>query len=189
MWGFPVMRWHFFPNCAGYKIPAFLTSWDWLHVLDLVANYIQKGKRLSLHVSFLTLPTFNALAVAWKSSSETRSGQRLSVGICNAKSHCTYEESCLPLQHGGSKVELLTVCSFMLCRTDCCPPVTVHFKLSREGLTYHICSLNYYKVSTLRFSRRGVSNPAPGAQCSEELGSKMHRGIWLKVSSDPEDLD
>lgn len=108
----------------------------------------------ALHVSFLTLPTFNTLWVARKSY-ETRSGQRLSVGIFYVKGHCTFEESCLSLQHRGSKVELLTVCSFMLCRTDCCPPVMVHFKLSGEGLTYHIYSLNYYKVRTSVLSHWG----------------------------------
>lgn len=102
----------------------------------------------SLHVSFLTLPGFNTICVAWKSSYETRAGQRLSVGICYAKGQCTFEESCLSLQHRGSNVKLLTVCSFMLRRTDCYPPVTVHFKLSGEGLTYHIYSLIYFKVST-----------------------------------------
>lgn len=109
---------------------------------------------VTLHVSFLMLSTFNTLWVAWKSY-ETRSGQRL-VGICYVKGHCSFEESCLSLQHRGSKVMLLTVCSFMLCRTDCCPPVMVHFKLSGEGLTYHIYSLNYYKVSTSVLSHWGT---------------------------------
>ncbi len=88
----------------------------------------------------------------------------------------TFEESCLSLQHGGSKVELLTLCSFMLCRTDCCPPVMVHFKRSREGINAHICSQNYYKVTTSVLSgslEEGCPFLLLEAQCSVDFGSKL----------------